>query len=205
MYFDTQMPVLGSQSMTNFAFSNEVGAISEPLELKYYGIVIAQVTGVRESGLVPIEDLKEELTKNIMIKKKMKMLKDKAFSIYQKLKNSERLFAVSGIDPTIEVKSVAKVRNNGLVDGAGNEPALTQKAMLARLNKINEPVQGESGWYIYQVIQRTDADIKAFPKAKRDLQMTLSSQAASSAYTQWFNALKEKADIKDNRGKLFRD
>jgi len=144
-------------------FSNEVGAISEPLELKYYGIVIAQVTGVRESGLVPFEDLKEELTKNIMIKKKMKMLKDKAFSIYQKLKNSERLFAVSGIDPTIEVKSVAKVRNNGLVDGAGNEPALTQKAMLAPLNKINEPVQGESGWYIYQVIQRTDADIKAFP------------------------------------------
>jgi parvulin-like peptidyl-prolyl isomerase len=205
MYFDTQMPVLGSQSMTNFAFSNEVGAISEPLELKYYGIVIAQVTGVRESGLVPFEDLKEELTKNILIKKKMKMLKDKAFSIYQKLKNSERLFAVSGIDPTIEVKSVAKVRNNGLVDGAGNEPALTQKAMLAPLNKINEPVQGESGWYIYQVIQRTDADIKAFPKAKRDLQMTLSSQAASSAYTQWFNALKEKADIKDNRGKLFRD
>jgi len=135
----------------------------------------------------------------------MKLLKDKAFAMYQKLKNSDRLFAVSQIDPTIEVKSVAKVRNNGVVDGAGNEPALTQKAMLAPLNKINEPVQGESGWYIYQVIQRTDADLKGFPKSKRDLQMTLSSQAASSAYSQWFNALKDKADIKDNRGKLFRD
>lgn len=205
MYFDTQMPVLGSQSLTNFAFSNEVGAISEPMELKYYGIVVAQVTGVREAGLVPFEDLKEELTKQLLVKKKMKLLKDKAFAMYQKLKNSDRLFAVSQIDPTIEVKSVAKVRNNGLVDGAGNEPALTQKAMLAPLNKINEPVQGESGWYIYQVIQRTDADLKGFPKAKRDLQMTLSSQAASSAYSQWFNALKDKADIKDNRGKLFRD
>lgn len=205
MFFDTQMPVLGSQSLTNFAFSNDVGTISDPMELKYYGIVVAQITGKRDPGMVPFEDMKDELTKKLMVKKRLRLLKDKAFATYNKLKSSDRLFAIAQIDPTLIVKSVAKVRNNGLVDGVGSEPALTQKALLARLNVINEPVQGDNGWYIYQVIQRTDADMKAFPNAKRELQMTLSSQAASSAYSQWFNSLKDKADIQDNRGKLFRD
>ena len=205
MFFDTQMPVLGSQSLTSFAFSNDVGAISEPMELKFYGIVVAQITGKRESGLRPFEDMKEELAQKVIFKKKMNILKSKANSIYQKIKSSDRLFAIAQIDPTIEVRTAAKVRNNGLVNGVGNEPALTQKALLAKLNKINEPIPGDNGWYIYQVIQRTDADMNAFPKAKKDLQMTLSTQAASSAYSQWFNALKDKADIQDYRGKLFRD
>ena len=205
MYFDTQMPVLGSQSLTSFAFSNEVGAISEPMELKYYGIVVAQITGKREAGLRPFEDMKEELAQKVIFKKKMNILKSKANSVYQKIKSSDRLFAVTQIDPTIEVKTAAKVRNNGLVNGVGNEPVLTQKALLAPLNKINEPVAGDNGWYIYQVIQKTNADMSGFAKSKKDMQMTLSTQAASSAYSQWFNALKDKADIQDYRGKLFRD
>jgi parvulin-like peptidyl-prolyl isomerase len=175
------------------------------MELKFYGIVIAQVTGKRDAGMIPFEDMKEELAKKVIAKKKMKLLKEKAMAIYQKIKNSDRLFAVTQFDPTIEVKTVSKVHNNGLVDGAGNEPALTQMAMLAPLNKINAPIQGENGWYIYQVLQRADVDMKAFSGAKPQLQMTLTSQAASPAYNQWFNALKEKAEIIDNRGKLFRD
>ena len=205
MFFDTQMPVLGSQSLTSFAFSNEVGAISEPMELKYYGIVVAQITGKREAGLRPFEDMKEELAQKVIFKKKMNILKSKANSVYQKIKSSDRLFAVTQIDPTIEVKTAAKVRNNGLVNGVGNEPVLTQKALLAPLNKINEPVAGDNGWYIYQVIQKTNADMSGFAKSKKDMQMTLSTQSASSAYSQWFNALKDKADIQDYRGKLFRD
>ena len=205
MFFDTQMPVLGSQSLTSFAFSNEVGAISEPMELKYYGIVVAQITGKREAGLRPFEDMKDELAQKVIFKKKMNILKSKANSVYQKIKSSDRLFAVTQIDPTIEVKTAAKVRNNGLVNGVGNEPVLTQKALLAPLNKINEPVAGDNGWYIYQVIQKTNADMSGFAKSKKDMQMTLSTQSASSAYSQWFNTLKDKADIQDYRGKLFRD
>ncbi|MEY5131343.1 MAG: hypothetical protein RL734_1410 [Bacteroidota bacterium] len=205
MFFDTQMPVLGSQSLTSFAFSNEVGAISEPMELKYYGIVVAQITGKREAGLRPFEDMKEELAQKVVLKKKMNILKSKANSVYQKIKSSDRLFAITQIDPTLEVKTAAKVRNNGMVNGVGNEPVLTQKALLAPLNKINEPVAGDNGWYIYQVIQKTNADMSGFAKSKKDMQMTLSTQAASSAYSQWFNALKDKADIQDYRGKLFRD
>jgi parvulin-like peptidyl-prolyl isomerase len=205
MFFDTQMPVLGSQSLTSFAFSNEVGAISEPMELKYYGIVVAQITGKREAGLRSFEDMKDELAQKVIFKKKMNILKSKANSVFQKIKSSDRLFAVTQIDPTIEVKTAAKVRNNGLVNGVGNEPVLTQKALLAPLNKINEPVAGDNGWYIYQVIQKTNADMSGFAKSKKDMQMTLSTQAASSAYSQWFNALKDKADIQDYRGKLFRD
>jgi peptidyl-prolyl cis-trans isomerase D len=205
MFFDTQMPVLGSQSLTSFAFSNDVGAISEPMELKYYGIVVAQITGKRDAGLRPFEDMKEELAQKVIFKKKMNILKSKANSVYQKIKSSDRLFAITQIDPTIEVKTAAKVRNNGIVNGIGNEPVLTQKALLAPLNKINEPVAGDNGWYIYQVIQKTNADMSGFAKSKKDMQMTLSTQSASSAYSQWFNALKDKADIQDYRGKLFRD
>ena len=205
MFFDAQMPILGSQSLSSFAFSNDIGSISEPMELKMFGIVIAQITGKREAGLVPFEDMKEQLIQKVLTKKRMKLLKQRANALYDKIKNSERLFAVSQIDPTIEVKSVLKAKNNGLVDGAGNEPVLTQKAMISPLNKINPPIQGESGWYIYQVIQRTDADMKGFSKARPELLMNLTSQAASPAYTQWFNALKEKAEIQDNRGKLYRD
>ncbi len=65
MFFDTQMPVLGSQSLTSFAFSNDVGVISDPMELKYYGIVVAQITGKREAGQRLFEDMKDELAQKV--------------------------------------------------------------------------------------------------------------------------------------------
>lgn len=207
MFFDKDMPILGSRFLTNFTFSEKVGTVSDPLELKYYGFVVALVTGERQNGLKQFEDMKDELTEKVMRSKKLAFVKSKAQNIVKQLqqRNADRLFKVAEFDPAIEVKSVTDVKNTASVPGLGLEPVLTQSVMNAPINKINAPVAGEKGWFITQVLQKTDADMKAFKMQSAEMKKSMSASAKNSAYPQWFQALKDNADIEDNRGKLFRD
>ena len=207
MFFDKDMPILGSRFLTNFTFSEKVGTVSDPLELKYYGFVVALVTGERQNGLKQFEDMKDELTEKVMRTKKLAYIKSKAQNIVKQLqqRNADRLFKVAEFDPSIEVKSVTDVKNTASVPGLGLEPVLTQSVMNAPINKINAPIAGEKGWFITQVLQKTDADMKAFKMQSAEMKKSMSASAKNSAYPQWFQALKDNAEIEDNRGKLFRD
>jgi parvulin-like peptidyl-prolyl isomerase len=207
MFFERAMPVLGSRAVTEFCFNHDAGAVSEPFELKFYGFVVVQVTGARQAGYKQFEDMKDELKDKVMRRKKMAKLESKAKSLYDQLikRNADRLFKVTEIDPSIEVRSASQAKNNGFIQGFGNEPAITQLALTAKLNAINGPVAGQRGWFIYQVIRRQDADMGKLAAERQAIMQGLVVNARNAVYSQWFNALKDGADIEDNRSKFFRE
>ncbi|HYF01819.1 MAG TPA: peptidylprolyl isomerase [Patescibacteria group bacterium] len=204
VFFENTGPVLGSRAITDFAFDNQVGTVSNPIELKHYGIVIAQVTGTRQPGIRPLEDMKEEVKSRLAKIKKLDYLKSKAQEVYSKVQNFDILARVAEVDPTLEVRTASGTKNNGQVQGIGNDFAFTSAAYIAPVGKIYGPVRGERGYYILQVTNRTMADpskMKAdfsnmYKQAKNNVQM--------SVYNQWFTTIKEKADIEDNRSKFYK-
>jgi parvulin-like peptidyl-prolyl isomerase len=204
VFFENKGPVLGSRAITDFAFSNDVGTVSNPIELKFYGVVIAQVTGARQPGIKPLEDMKEEIRNRLVKIKKLDVLKDRVQQVYNQVKDKDILARIGQIDPSLEIRTATNVKNNGQVQGVGSDFAFTSAAFSAPAGKIHGPVRGETGYYIMQVTNRMMADPSKMSGEYTNIYQQAKNDAQANAFTQWFTAVKENADIEDNRSKFYK-
>ena len=89
---------------------------------------------------------------------------------------------------------------NPFIVGVGNEPNLVGTIFTLKANQISKPIKGENA--VFQIV------VKSFKEAAPTKEYTsnikqLSDQLKSRSENEVFNALKEKANIEDNRGKFY--
>jgi peptidyl-prolyl cis-trans isomerase D len=205
-FYQKTQQFLGSQYLTDIAFQEKKGKVFDPLELKYHGIVVAQVADVRKAGNKSYEDMKAEIAGKIMFHKKIELLKSKADIIFTRASAFPSLKDFVKADSTYRLKSDS---NFAFVTGAqrrGFDYVFASQILKLPDGKVNPPIKGDKGYYIAQVNSKrfidvntiTDADIA---KHKRDI----ITQSRQKAFMEWYQKLKEEADIKDNRSNFYRD
>lgn len=202
-FFPKENPVLGSMTLTLFAFENDVNDVATPLEVKREGIVVAQVAAARTAGLKPLEDMKEEIRTRLLRQKKLDKIKAKIEDIRRKVASAGSMAAAKALDSSLQIQT-ATVRENGQVSGLGQEVAFTNAAFTLPLNKLSEPIRGEHAYFVLEVTNRTEADMNAFESKRGDLYKNRVSRLQASAFYRWLNAVKEHADIEDNRLSVYR-
>ncbi len=207
-YFRRVATILGSRQLTNFAFDSNVGDVSEPIELKNTGIVVAQLAQSRLMGIKPLEDAKDEIKMKLMTAKKLDALKNKAQELFAKVSGLDSLSKAKTLDSTLNVVMAKGVTDNGRVPSFGSDVALTSSLFSqasASMGKILAPIRGERGYYIAQIKAKKDADPNGFAAARQTLAQGEKGKAQSTLYFKWRNELRDRADIEDNRNKYFRD
>ena len=200
--FERQMPMLNSQYLTAFAFDNKINTVCDPLEIKHYGYVIAQVSDVREAGTKLLQDVKEQIKAKLAKLKKLDMVKSKAEALFAKVSGLDSLNKATDLEG-FEVKLAAGVKENGQTVIYGQDNVFTTKAYASQIGKIEGPVRGETGYYIYQVINRSNPDENKIKNDMPAFSQQFGKRFANSGYFKWFNLIKEKAKIEDNRTKIY--
>lgn len=204
-YFSKEKPVFNSWYITNQAFDLENGKMIEPIELKFYGIICAQVTGKKTAGVVSLEDKKEEI-KNILIKKKqLDMLKDKATAAYSKVSSIGDLQAAYQQDPTLQYFALVGMKGNGAITGLAKDPVLNEAIFNSAKSGIYGPIRGEFAYYIVQVENRQVPSENSYKDKLPEFAKTLSADANQNAFYLWYQKVKKDADIVDERAKYFKD
>ena len=80
------------------------------------------------------------------------------------------------------------------------EPNIVGNIFTMKANELSKPIKGESGVYAVSVDSFTEpAPTKDYSENKKQLMQALGSRTNYEV----FNALKEKANIEDNRGKFY--
>ncbi|MCS6807870.1 MAG: peptidylprolyl isomerase [Bacteroidota bacterium] len=207
-YFRRIATILGSRTLTNFAFESNVGDVCDPIELKNTGIVVAQLAQSRLAGIKPLEDAKDEIRNKLLVGKKLDVLKGKAQELFAKLATLDSLAKARTIDSTLNVISSQGITDNGRVPSLGSDVGLTAALFMQEpscVGKIIGPIRGERAYYIVQVKARKNADPNGFAAARSTLAQSVKSKAEGTIYFKWRNELRERADITDNRTKYFRD
>lgn len=204
-FFERDRPVLGSNYLSSLAFEESVGKVLEPIEIKGQGIVVAQIIDSRQAGFSPLVDVKDRIKQTLVRIKKLDALKSKANELYNKIKNSGSLANATELVKPYEVRTVNDIINNGIVPGYGQDIAFTNQVFLLPLNKISEPIRGETGYYIIEVHSRTIPDENTVKQNLPDYLKNLRTAAKSMGYYQWFQKIKEDANIEDYRFKFFRE
>jgi peptidyl-prolyl cis-trans isomerase D len=103
---------------------------------------------------------------------------------------------LAGADSSITFKSQ-------MIDSIGYEPKLIGATFnKANLNKVAAPVAGKAGVFVFKV---NGTGEKATDPNEDKVQMRLQQTVAlrNQAVSNWFEGLRKKATIKDNRSKFF--
>lgn len=160
------------------------GSISEPFQDGNI-FIVAAVTEVREVGTAPFDQVKDEVT--------LKVKKEKKGEMFVK-----EMQDVTSFDKTAKNISFSSSRLND----DGIEYAVIATATQLDKDKISKPIIGENGVYVLKVTSKTgvktveDKDIQNDKiNAERRLYFTISRQI--------FDALKDAADVQDDRAKFF--
>ncbi len=190
---EESIPGLGAQRrIVQWAFEEgvEVGDIKR-FEVSD-GYVVAQVTAVNEKGLKSVESASSTVIPILQKQKKAEIIKKRitANDLQQIAQNQN-----------VDVNTASAVnRNNPTLPGVGNEPKVVGTAFALEQGTVSKPIAGEKGVFVVKVLQKNDAP-------KLDSYKPYSSREAAArrttVNTEVFEALKENAEIEDNRARFY--
>ncbi len=203
-YVAKDQPLLGSEYFTHLVFSNELGTVLEPLELKPYGVIVAMVDDIRQGGFAPLELAKPEITEILKHRKKLAKLAASANAFYDKfVKNLTELKDLDQSQASSKVRTADNYRPSGNLPGIGVDNVFAAKVFEVPTGKIIKPFQGERGWYIVQVYNRYIP--KTDKKTLDNFRKSLLRANKQKAFYDWFESVRKNAVIEDYRYEFYKD
>lgn len=191
--FDENIPGIGNQrGLVQWLFEEEteVGDIRR-FDLTS-GYAVAQVTGATSEGTSSVEDASAKVLPILRKQKKAELIKSK----YAQTDISELAKAASTSVRTANAVSM----QSPTISGAGAEPKVVGYAFGLGEGESSGLIQGEKGMYMVKVTKVTEAPKLDNYSANAN---RLTTQQRNVVNLQVFNALKDAAEIEDNRATFY--
>lgn len=156
---------------------------------------IARLTEIREKGTLPLDLVKDQVTAEVRKIKKADILIEK----FNKAGGATIDEIAQKLNTTATDADNVTFANN-YIPGIGNEPAVVGTIYNAKANQITKPIKGDNGVAVVYIVSVKEAPpITDIPGNKKQI----TDQRKSRSDYEVFNALKEKANIDDNRGRFY--
>ncbi len=158
--------------------------------------VVARLTAIKPQGESKLEDVKEQIKPEVIKMLKGKQLAAKLQTALNGASSIEQAAQKAGVQVT-PVQNV--VSANPVIPGTGIEYKVIGTAFGSALNKLSKPVAGDYGVYAFTVESFTNpAPLTNTVREREQLQGAFVQRTGSQA----FEALKDKANVKDYRAKF---
>lgn len=189
---DENIPGVGNQrEIVRWAFEEgrEVGDVKR-FNVAGGDYVIVQVTAKNEAGLMNVTDASITALPEIRKEKKAKLIKDRiTATTLQEVATAEK--------QTIKSASAINMKNPTIA-GAGREPLVVGTAFGLKEGATSKLITGENGVYMVQVTKKTPAvELDNYQSFANRLE----TEKANAVTARLLKALKDAAEIEDNRAK----
>ncbi len=160
--------------------------------------VVAILSKIDKEGYAPIANVTSQIKREVIKNKKAEKI------IAELKKNSNGAQSLSSIaqKENVEVKNANDISFASFqIPGAGIEPVVISEATNIAKDKISAPLKGNQGVYMLKVTGFTDT--KPTAEFLKDYQPKMEQGLQYRTNYQSYQALKEAADIEDNRYKFY--
>jgi peptidyl-prolyl cis-trans isomerase D len=201
-------PGQGSREMIRWAFgvdpnlkAPKVGGVSPQVysfqnqgEFYINKYVLAALKGIREAGVPSVAEVRDEIEPMLINRKKSEIIK-------QKIQGKTDLVSIAStfsvqVDTATNISYAAAF----LPKAGASEPKVVASAFKGDVNKILEPVAGNSGVYI---LLPTNKPAPAPAGNIAQLKMSSQQTARNAARSRLMQAIRKNADIVDHRSRFF--
>ncbi len=190
---DATIPGVGNnRSIVTWAFNEEteIGDVKRFNVTK--GYVIAQLTRRNPKGLKSIADASATVTPILRNEKKAKKIRES-------ITNTDLIEIGKNQNVTVKTASAITMASPTIA-GGGTEPKVVGVAFGTKVGETTKLIDGVSGVYIVKVLAINNApELDNYSPFVNQL----NAQTAPSINTNVFNALKNTADIEDNRAEFY--
>ena len=183
-----------ARSVVHWVFDSKTkeGSVSDVITVdnKYY--FVAAVTKARKEGKMAIEDVKDNITMELINRKKVDNLAEEAAA---KVSGSESLEALAEkFDTTVNHRDGISFAGSDM----SLEPALMGAVAAAEPGKVKGPVKGSYGVYFFEVKDAATGEYYTEADA-----VNKASQVAASQLRALTDIVAQESDVKDYRGKFY--
>ena len=179
-----------------WAYSENTNINTVKLDDQNNRIVVAMLTNITEEGTQNLEDVRFQVESAVKREKSAEALKEEFNTALSNTSNIDELAKTMNLAP--EAASLLSFSSNTIPDGF--EPNVVGAFYGTEEGQMSKPVVGNSGVY---VVSTEEVKESAAPKDFTALKKQLEGQLHPRANFEVFNALKELAEIEDNRSKFY--
>jgi parvulin-like peptidyl-prolyl isomerase len=204
--FSTAMPIPGigfNEAVTNFAMTNKLGEISEPINVNS-GIIVAKVSKIREEGIRPFDEVKSTVHSMALRENKLAKIREQVDAFYKTLTPDGDLIASAQSIPNIIARNTGPFRPIDAPRGMGRDLKFIGTALSLKAGGLSKPIEGNSGYYIIKLLSKTEFDTVKYSIERESLLTQRLQEKRQRVLTDWHTVLREKAEIVDNRDKYYR-
>ena len=190
-------------SVSKFAFSDRpVGEVSKLFQTEN-AFVIFKLEKINEEHYKAYEDVQESIKTKLISDKKEEKLKELANQVYGEIISGKTLEQAKELDASYTYAKSDTVTLNTSIGSLGISNKVVGAVMALNNNEISTPLNLNNKFAIIKLISKTDFDQIDYDKQKEDIRKQLLSREKQAYYSQWLQALKDNADIFDNRANIF--
>jgi len=186
------------REIVRWAYEGDKGDISKVFELKGQKdqFVVAVITGEREKGIAPFEQVKSDLEFLVKREKKGALLEEKMNTALKGISSIDQLAQKLGAQAA-DASDIAF--SSYIVPNVGIEPALVAAATSVKPNTISKPIVGLNGVYVIQQTAKVVDPAFSLDSEK----VRLNSMNAQRSVYQSYEALRKAANIEDYRFRFY--
>jgi parvulin-like peptidyl-prolyl isomerase len=192
------IPVIGfSNTVTNFAFKNNVGSISPVMQVSD-GFVIMQITDKNDEGYRRLDDnLKETIRLKVIKEKQLDELRQLA---NKNLTSASVLEDLTKSDPELTIRSTGQVMlTNNFIPGLGREKAFVAAMANLEEGQLSGPIETSRGIAVVQCNSKVTGLESEFEADLTQLKTEIVQEKRQAIMSQWLTAMKKTAEIEDYR------
>ena len=196
------VPGIGvNRPASRFAFSKEVGAVSDALESPQ-GLLVVRVAEIQPERTKELSEVQADIENILKTEKRKEMAGEVAAKLRSEIDQGMTLEAIAARD-SLMLRDVEPFARSGYVSGVGRDVDFIGASFSLQPSQISRPVKGVRGYYIIQLLTLDAIDMNNYAAQKEGIRTQLTERAQQNAFTDWYNAMKEKAKIKDYRKLYF--
>jgi peptidyl-prolyl cis-trans isomerase D len=158
--------------------------------------VVAILLKQRKEGVAEVDEVKDEVKQKVLAQKKAELIIEKLSKTQGTMEKKAEAYGPSA---TVGVANDVTLAS-GSMQGVGQEPAIVGTVFGLVPGKRTVPLKGDYGVAVLELIKITEAPAVADYSTYKN---NLISNRKSSITTDIESAIKEDADIEDNRVKFF--
>jgi peptidyl-prolyl cis-trans isomerase D len=199
------IPGLGSMSSAiRWTFKADKNDVSRVYR-NNQGYVVLELAEISPEGYRPLEDVRAMVKNRVEQQKRMEIAKEYAQTVQAKLAQNESFqeIAKAAEDDKAIYDSTAEFSMSQSIPKVGRAPAISAAAFTLEKGKVSQMIGTERGYYFIKIIKRDEFDEKAFESQRESLRSQLLNQKTQKFFSEWYENLKEKADIEDKRDQFF--
>lgn len=180
-----------SRELARWAFNGELGELSD---VKEFGnnFVIATITAIRDKGIAPFEQVKDDVKALVVREKKGEML-------------AQKMAGATSVAALASTLGVDTLSNNDInfqgfmAPEVGFDPAFTGGVSgIAKVGVVSKPIVGRIGVYAAQITAERNTPVNVAVEKAR-----LSAEAQQSAFMAAYEAFMDLSNIQDTRYRFY--